>query len=111
MGTVLDVSYNANDRPEVLGRLIATTDGVFGQLYSGGWPACTDGAGTELMDDDETIIGATAGSIGFDSNYQTNDVYFAAVSGTANVDGVSTLEYRRRVPLRRRLGRTDCRRA
>ena len=34
--------------------------------------------------DRNSITDATAGSIGFDSNYQTNDVYFAAVSGTAN---------------------------
>ena len=43
------------------------------------------------MDDDaNSIFPATAGSIGFDSNYEFNDVFFASVSGTAvDVGGVS----------------------
>jgi hypothetical protein len=85
-GTVLDVSYNANERPEVLGRVIQTDDGVFGQLFGDeGWPSCADNSRSEVMDDDQyEITDATAGSIGFDSNYVANDVYFVSVSGTAN---------------------------
>ncbi len=85
-GTVLDVSYNSNDRPEVLGRVIQTSDGVFGQLFGDtGWLACTNDGRSEVKDDDQyTISDATAGSIGFDSNYESNDVYFVSVSGTAN---------------------------
>ena len=79
----LDVSYNANERPEVLGRIVATSAGVFGQLYDNDWPDC--GTGNAIRDgDSEPITAATAGSIGFDNDYE--DVYFAAVSGTAGTE-------------------------
>ena len=84
-GTVLDVSYNSNDRPEVLARLVTNNAGTHGQILTGtAWAAC----GTGLRDNDsEPIVNATAGSIGFDSNYDgANDVYFASVSGTAAGD-------------------------
>ena len=82
-GTVLDVSYNNNQRPEVMARLIATDAGVYGQLYTtDGWPNCNAASRTELLDGDEDPIpGATAGSIAFESEYERDGVFFAAVSG------------------------------
>ena len=92
-GRVLDVSYNANERPVALGRIVANDDGVFGQIYDNTWPACTPDGSSEIKDGDaNSITDATAGAIGFDGNYTgDSDVYFAAVSGTADdADGVAT---------------------
>ena len=85
----LSLAYTSDEEPIALARVfVANGANTFGQVRTlAAWGATTAAVVDELLDDNTTSFGATAGTVAFDDQYSTGGSYFASAGVAGGVVG------------------------